>query len=301
MSIEIVEKNNKLVFEPLEPGNGHTLGVLLRRTLLNQLSGAAPIAVRIKDIDEYVKHEFTTIKGVRETVLHILLNIKKMRVELLGNEPKIIKARSSGGVLKAKDFEVPNEVKIINKDLEIANIDAAADVTIEVIVAKGKGYMLAETVKNKYSKDIKEFLGIEPKLNIIFLDALFSPIVRVNYKVNEVSHPIKGKYDSLELEVESDGSITATEAIKEAAVIVAKILSNIAPDRITVLDVYEEPQAPIIINKSIEELGLDEEIQDILKTEGITTLSQLKERLNSGALKAFLKEKHIQKIKKIIQ
>lgn len=300
MSIEVVEKENKVVVEGLERGNGHTLGVALRRTLLNQLTGAAPIAVRMKDVDEYVKHEFSTIKGVRENVLQIILNIKKIRVELLGSQPQIMKLEAKTGSVRAGEFITPNEVRIINPDIQIANLDAGANITIEVIVARGKGYMLAEEVKSRYMKDIRDFLGIDPKLNIIYLDALFSPVRRVNYKVSEVSHPLKGNYEILEFEIDTDGSITPREAIKSASTIVAELLSKFAPDRISVTQVYEEPVAPVI-EKSILELGLDEKIVEALKSEKITTLSELKERWSSGALKAFLKEKDLEKIEKILE
>lgn len=195
-----------LTVEPCSPGYGTTIGNALRRVLLSSLPGAAVTAVKMKGVD----HEFSAIKGIKEDVLEVILNLKTLRLKLHSAEPVKLHLSVTGDkVVTAADFEKNADVEIVNPELAIATItDKAAALEMEVTVAPGRGYRATE-------ERAKEKL----ELGNIAIDALYSPVLGVSYKVDATRVGEKTDYDKLILNVETDGTITPDEAVRQAVAI----------------------------------------------------------------------------------
>ncbi len=213
---KIIEKKgeNFAIFEVAElyPGYGTTIGNSLRRVLLSSIPGASITQIKIKGI----QHEFSTIPGVLEDVILIILNLKKLRFKLFSDEPQtaILKAKGEKEV-KAADFKLPSQVEIVNKDAHIATLtDKKADLEIEARIEKGIGYEPVERRK-------KEKLPI----GFIAIDAIFSPIKRVSYSVENMRVGERTDFDRLKIEIETDGSITPEEAFSYGSEILVKHFS----------------------------------------------------------------------------
>lgn len=207
----IKTEKNKAVFEieALYPGYGVTIGNALRRVLLSSLEGAAVTQIKIKG----VSHEFTTIPDVLEDVISIMLNVKQMRFKMLGFEPQraILKVKGEKDV-KGGDFELPSQLKLINPDCHIATLTTKnAKLEMEILVEKGVGYLPRE-------KEKKEKLEI----GVIPVDAIFSPVRRVTFKVENMRVGKRTDFDRLFLEIETDGTLSPEEALFEAS----EILTN---------------------------------------------------------------------------
>lgn len=209
---KVIKKDkNKAVFEieALYPGYGITIGNSLRRALLSSLSGAAITEVKIKD----VPHEFSTIKGVLEDVILILLNLKKVRFKTYSDEPQTGTLKVSGEKeVKADNFKLPPQLEIINKDLHIATLtDKKASLEMEIKIEKGVGYEPVETKK-------KPFAHTREKLEIgtIALDAIYTPIKNVAFRVENMRVGERTDYDKLILEIETDGTLTPEMAFSQA-------------------------------------------------------------------------------------
>lgn len=207
----IRKENNEAVFEieGLYPGYGLTLGNALRRVLLSSLPGAAVISVKIKGVD----HEFSTIPFVVEDVVELILNLKEIRFKIYGNEPQTISLKVKGErEVKAGDFETPSQVEIVNPQAHIATLtDKRANLEMEAVVEKGWGYVPTESRK-------KEKLSV----GTIAVDAVYTPIKKVNYEVENMRVGDRTDYNRLRLHIETDGTISPEEALKQAA----KILVN---------------------------------------------------------------------------
>jgi len=198
----------RFIVEPLDRGYGSTLGNSLRRVLLSSLYGAAITSIKI----EGVSHEFSTIKGVAEDVLQIILNLKEVRFKFYSDTPKIITLKSKGkGVVTAADIEHDAEIEIVNRDLVIANLDAGGKLEMEMVVEKGKGYVPSE--RNK-----KQTLPI----GYIPIDSLFTPVLKVNMNVEEVRVGQEIDHDRLVLDVWTDGTVKPDDAVRESAKILSK-------------------------------------------------------------------------------
>lgn len=216
-SIKLVaSEKNKAIFEisPLYPGYGITIGNALRRVLLSSIRGAAITTVKI----EGVLHEFSTIPGVLEDVIDILLNLKQVRIKYSGEEPIELQIEKSGeGEVYAGDIKAPSQVEIVNPELKICTItDKNASFKGTLIVERGYGYSPAE-------ERTKE--RVEP--GVIALDAIFSPITNVSYEVEDIVYKGRTDYNLLRLTIETDGSITPEEALKEACEILIKHFTEI--------------------------------------------------------------------------
>ncbi len=201
--------------EPLRTGYGMTLGNSLRRVLLSSISGAAITSVRING----VSHEFSTIKGVKEDVVEILQNLKGVRFKVYSEEPQVITLVKKGkGVVKAKDFQLNADVELVNPTAEIAHIDDdKSSVTIEATVETGRGYRaLDETGNDKKSSDM------------ILLDALFTPVLRVRYKIENTRVGQVTDLDRILLTIDTDGSISPQDAFEEANAILVSQYSALA-------------------------------------------------------------------------
>lgn len=195
-----------LTVEPCSPGYGTTVGNALRRVLLSSLPGAAVTAVKMKGVD----HEFSAIKGVKEDVLEVILNLKSLRLKLHSEEPvKLFLSVSGDKTVTAADFEKNADVEVVNPELVIASLtDKSSSLEMEVTVAPGRGYRTTE-------ERAKEKL----ELGNIAIDALYSPVLNVSYKVEATRVGDKTDYDKLVLRVETDGTMAPDAAIRQAVAI----------------------------------------------------------------------------------
>lgn len=251
----------RFVIDPLEQGYGQTLGAGLRRVLLSSLPGAAVTQVSVAGL----KHQFDTIKGVREDGIDLLLNIKKLRVKYKGEKAAHLSLSAKGkGEVKAEQIEAPSDVEIANPDLLIATLaDSKSKLDIDMQVEAGVGYSPAEDRKIN-------------KVGLIPLDADFSPVTRVNYKVEETRVGRLTNYDKLTLEIWTDGTIKPDVALTQAAQILVGYFDR-------VLAPHEVQQAPILQSAaslragslSIEELGLPTRIANALAKAGYETVADI--------------------------
>ena len=221
----IQEKDSSGVYEidGFYPGYGHTLGNSLRRIILLSLPGAAITSVKIKG----VSHEFSSIDGVKEDVINILLNLKNIRVKMLTDEPQILNLKVKGVKnVKAGDIDAPGQVEILNKDLHIASItDKNTELSIEMRVERGLGYVPKEVLQ----KDRVEIGAIAP-------DASFTPIRRVNYEVENMRVGDRTDFNRLRIFIETDGTVSPKEALEISIQIMIKQLKAIVG--------FEEPEEP---------------------------------------------------------
>ncbi|MGH3112902.1 MAG: DNA-directed RNA polymerase subunit alpha, partial [Gaiellaceae bacterium] len=191
---ELTEERGIFVIEPLDRGFGYTFGNSLRRVLLSSLEGAAVTSVKI----EGVAHEFTTLKGVREDVTDIILNLKSLVCLLHGDSPEVeVRLEKKGpGVVKASDIEAPADLEILNPDLEIANLSDKGKLELTMTIGRGRGYVSAEMNR-----------GPEHTIGVIPIDSIFSPVRRVSYDVEAARVGQRTDYDKLNLDVTTDGSV----------------------------------------------------------------------------------------------
>lgn len=229
------------------PGYGHTIGNSLRRIILSSLPGAAITQLKITGVG----HEFSTIQGVKEDVINIILNIKKVRVKLDSDEPQTITLKASGAkTFKAGDIELPSQVSIMNPEIEILTItDKNVDLTIEMTVEKGLGYIPKEDL-HKDRIDIGN----------IALDGVFTPIRRVHYETENMRVGDRTDFNRLIMSIETDGTMTPKEALEKAIEIMITQLKAIVGFKEEV-EVAPEPET-----ETVEVLETEEEIEDFLKT-----------------------------------
>lgn len=259
----------KFIAEPFEQGYGHTLGNSLRRLLLSSIEGTAVTAARIKN----VLHEFSTLKGVKEDVLEILFNLKKLRFKVYSPGPEILflKANKKNGAVYGKDIQVNNNVEVVNPDQLIATLDSDAELEMEIEVSRGRGYLPAEKQKRE-----------NLPLGTILLDASFSPVKKVHYEVENARVGHITDYDRLVLEIWTDGTIKPQDALAYAA----KILKDSAVIFIPYEETEEEKGVleevkPLdeklreILNQPIEVIELSIRASNCLKSEEIKTIGEL--------------------------
>jgi DNA-directed RNA polymerase subunit alpha len=280
--IECVEmsddkKYGKFVVEPLERGYGITLGNSLRRVLLSSLPGAAVTSVKI----EGVLHEFSTIPGVVEDTTSIILNLKLLAAKLYTDEPKVVRIEAQGErEVKAGDIIYDSgDVEILNKDLHIATLEPGGRLMMEITLEKGRGYVSAE--KNKKDNHV---IGIIP------VDAIFTPVPRVNYNIENTRVGQITDYDKLTLEVWTDGSIAPDEAVSSAAKIINEHLklfmglTEKVSDEVMMVE-KEEEKKDKILDMTIEELDLSVRSYNCLKRAGINTVEELIQRTEEEMMK----------------
>jgi DNA-directed RNA polymerase subunit alpha len=273
--IECVDKRpelnyGKFVIEPLERGYGTTLGNSLRRVLLSSLPGAAVTSIKI----DGVLHEFSTIPNVVEDTTEIILNIKKMVLKYEGNERKIIRLEHSGaGELKASDITPDAEVDILNPEQHLAVLDEGAKLYMELTVEKGRGYVSAD----------QQPLKNEDIVGLIPIDSIFTPVNRVNFTVENARVGKRTDYDSLTLEIWTNGSISPEEAISFSAKILIdylKLFTEIDDTyaQVEILVEKEEEKKDKVLEMSIEELELSVRASNGLKRANINTVGDLIEK-----------------------
>ena len=258
----------KVVAEPLEKGFGQTIGNSLRRILLSSIQGAAVTAIQI----DGVLHEFSSIKGVREDVTDIVLNVKNLAIKLNSDGPKKLILDSEGPKeIKAKDITLVSGVEILNPEQTICNLDEKTKFHMELVVKNGRGYVLAQ--KNK-SEDTP--------LGMIAIDSLFSPVKKVSFKVDSTRAGSALDYDKLVMEVETNGTVAAEDAIAFAARIFQDQLSmfvNFEDPQEVVKEVKStEPEFNRNLLKRVEELELSVRSMNCLKNDNIIYIGDLTKR-----------------------
>ena len=251
----------KFVISPLERGYGDTLGNSLRRVLLTSLPGAAVTIVRIAGI----RHQFSSLKGMKEDVVEFLLNLKKVRFSYSGEKTvKVALSVKSAGEVKAKDIKIPASVTIANPELVLATLNKGAKLEAEMEIEAGAGYSPAEDRTGGP-------IGTVP------LDASFSPIQRVNYKVEETRVGRFTNFDKLILEVWTDGTITPKEATVSAAKILVSYFNQIvSPKKVEKKEAKEDVDIIGPVGKlSVEEIGLPTRVANALVKAGYETVEEL--------------------------
>jgi len=262
----------KFIAEPYEKGYGHTIGNSFRRILLSSIEGAAVVAVKIKG----TTHEYSFLDGIKEDVMTIILNLKKLRLRLNNEERVTLRISEKGKkIVKASDIEPNSAVEIINKDLEIATLEHGAKFEAELEVCKGTGYMTSEEIRKEISL---------PQ-DYIPMDALFSPVKKVYYTVENARVGQKTDYDKLIIEVWTDGSITPKEAVDKAANLLNFSLSPFIPERKVIAKeekVSEEvsesttdEEIKELLNQSVEMIELSSRAANCLKVANIRTIGEL--------------------------
>jgi DNA-directed RNA polymerase subunit alpha len=266
----------KFACEPLERGYGITLGNALRRILLSSLQGAAITSARI----DGVLHEFSSVPGVREDVTDIILNLKEVRLKLHGEEPRAVRVDKSGdGTVKAGDFICPPEVEILNPEQHIATLSKDGRLRMEMQVKAGKGYVAAE---GNAEEDAP--IGVMP------MDAVFSPIRKVNYVVTQARVGQITDYDKLTMEIWTDGSLLPEDALAYAAKILKEQLTPfINFDEAMEPQTHEvvEEETPLNDNlfRTVDELELSVRSANCLKNANIRYIGELVQKSEAEMLK----------------
>jgi len=248
----VLEEGNKGVFEidGLYPGYGHTLGNSLRRIILSSLPGASITSIKI----DGVSHEFSTIEGVKEDVIVIILNLKKTRFKMLSDEPQTVSLSIKGPKdVTASDIKTSGQVEILNPDLHIASVTGKVNLDIEMTIEKGLGFIPKEILQ-------KEKVDV----GTITVDAIFTPIRRVSYEVENMRVGDKTNHNRLRMSIETDGTLTPREALSKCIEIMINQLKAIID--------FKEPEEEIKVEKKLnteekkEEDKKGEDFTDILKT-----------------------------------
>jgi DNA-directed RNA polymerase subunit alpha len=269
VSEEVTDRRGVFEIEPLDRGFGHTFGNSLRRVLLSSLEGAAVTSVKI----EGVAHEFTTIEGVREDVIDIILNLKVLVCRLHGESPEIeVRLDKKGaGAVTAADIQTPADLEILNPELQIAELSGKGHLEMTLTIGRGRGYVPADQ-----NRAPDQAIGVIP------VDAMFSPVRRVAYEVEAARVGQRTDYDKLMLDVTTDGSVDPKDAVAEAAEILIRQLAIFtdldAMQSLAEAPVEEEaefPQARGMENFPIEELELGVRSYNCLKRVGIETIGDL--------------------------
>lgn len=270
----LTDSYGKLIAEPLERGFGITIGNSLRRILLSSIEGAAVTALKLTG----VMHEFTTMDGVKEDVVDIILNVKGLEFAIDGNaRARTAKVKVKGpGVVTGADFQFDSAVRLLNPDRHIATMDKGAMFEGEFYIDKGTGYVSAEFNKDE-----------EYPVDVISVDSNYSPVKKVNFTVEKARVGRSTDYDKLVLEVWTNGAISPKAAISQAASIIAEHMSffvferdenDMEPDSIASKGMHSEAIFNDNLNKSVEELELSVRAHNCLKNADIKTIADLVER-----------------------
>lgn len=281
----------RVSMQPFERGFGHTLGNALRRILLSSMSGFAPTEVIIN----HVLHEYTTLEGVQEDIVDILLNIKGIVFKLHGrSEVNLTLNKTGSGAVLAGDIDLPHDVEIINPDYVICHLANNGSIEIEIKVEQGRGY---QTVSGR--RMVRE----ENRIGAIQLDASFSPISRVNFEVEPARVEQRTDLDRLVLDVETNGSIDPEEAVRSAARILIDQMSIFADLQGTPVEEVEEKAPPIdpILLRPVDDLELTVRSANCLKAEDIYYIGDLIQRTETELLKTpNLGRKSLNEIKEVL-
>lgn len=270
--LKLIELNGtygKFEIEPLERGYGNTLGNSLRRVLYSSLPGTAVKWIKIPN----VLHEFSTVKGVNEDVVEIILNLKNLNAKILSDDSeKVLQIKkSTPGIVCAGDIITDSDVEILNKDLYICSLEKGETFDMEICLVKGRGYKPAD--KNKQ-------VG---KIGVLAVDSIFTPVKKVNFTVENARVGQDSNYDKLTIEVFTDGSINPEEAISLGAKIMSdhlKLFISLTDgiDSLETMVEKEEDKKEKVLEMTIEELDLSVRSYNCLKRAGINTVEELTQK-----------------------
>jgi DNA-directed RNA polymerase subunit alpha len=295
ISVEALAANQaKVVMEPFERGYGHTLGNALRRVLLSSMVGFAPTEVAIGG----VVHEYSTLDGVQEDVVNLLLNLKGVVFKLQSRDEVTINLRKEGlGVVCAKDIDLPHDVEIINPEHVIAHLSAGGKLDMQIKVEKGRGYVPGNM--RQYQDEATKLIGR------IVLDASFSPVSRVSYAVESARVEQRTDLDRLVMTIETNGVISPEESIRQAASILvdqlvvfaalesSQVAGDLAPSRSAMVD-------PLLM-RPVDDLELTVRSANCLKAENIYYIGDLIQRTENELLKTpNLGRKSLNEIKDVL-
>ena len=259
------EHRQRFAVGPLEPGFGHTLGNSLRRTLLSSIPGAAITTARFDDS----LHEFDTIAGVSEDVTDIILNLKDIVVTSVSEEPVTMRLDARGaGIVTAGDIECPADVEVLNTDLHIATLNSKGRLAIDLTVEQGRGYLSSNR------EDDNRVIGVIP------IDAIFSPVRRVSFQVEPTRVEQSTNYDRLVIEIETDGSITPSDALASAGATLRSLVDLVAsmsdePQGLELGELVDATVSSPDLDLPIEDLDLSERPNNCLKRAQVNTVGEL--------------------------
>src|SRR5688572_27420762 len=269
------QRKARLVAEPLERGFGVTLGNALRRVLLSSLQGAAVTSVQI----DGVVHEFSSMEGVREDVVDIVLNIKQLALRMHAEGPKRMTLRATGpGAVTAGQIEAGSDIEILNKDHVLCTLDEGASIRMEFTVTNGKGYVAAEMNRPE-----------DAPIGLIAVDALYSPVKRVAYRVEPTRQGQSLDYDKLIMDLETNGAVTPVDAVAYAA--------RILQDQLQIFITFEEPKKKVegeakpelpfnpALLKKVDELELSVRSANCLKNDNIVYIGDLIQKTEAEMLR----------------
>ena len=265
-----------VIAEPLERGFGLTLGNALRRVLMSSLQGAAVTAIQI----DGVVHEFSSLEGVREDVVDIVLNIKQLALRMHAEGPKRMTLRATGpGAVTAGQIDVPSDIEVLNPDHVICTLDEGASVRMELTVQNGKGYVASELNRPE-----------DAPIGLIAVDALYSPVKRVAYRVEPTRQGQSLDYDKLILEVETNGAVSPVDAVAYA--------SRILQDQLQIFITFDEPKKAVeavdgkpdlpfnpALLKKVDELELSVRSANCLKNDNIVYIGDLIQKTEGEMLR----------------
>lgn len=280
----LVEENEngtfaKFTVEPLDRGYGITLGNCMRRTILSALPGAAPIAIRIAGVN----HEFSSIKGVKEDVTDIVLNIKNLAVKTtvldMDFKTSIYLKSNQSGELYARDIITNDQVEVLNPDLLICTLDKGADLDMEIIIGRGRGYVPASS--NKHADD---------PIGYIAVDSIFTPVKGVVYSVENTRVGQRIDYDKLVLEVETNGTLPAKSVVSLSAKIIDEHIMMFvglveSMGSLSILKDDEKTEQSRLLEMTIEDMDLSVRSNNCLRRAGILTVDDLVKKSRDDMLK----------------
>jgi len=281
----------RVTMEPFERGYGHTLGNALRRTLLSSMPGYAATEVKIAG----VLHEYSTIDGVQEDVVDILLNLKGVVLKMHGRDEAVLTLKKSGeGIVTAGDIEQQHDIEIVNPDHVIAHLAAGGKLDMQIKVEQGRGYLAATT-----RKAIDEGRSV----GSILLDASFSPVRRVSYSVESARVEQRTDLDKLIMDIETNGAIEPEEAVRYAARILVEQLSIFADLKGMPASIEEKKATQIdpVLLRPVDDLELTVRSANCLKAENIYYIGDLIQRTETELLKTpNLGRKSLNEIKEVL-
>jgi DNA-directed RNA polymerase subunit alpha len=260
---KVTDTRSIVTIEPLEQGYGHTLGNAMRRVLLTSLPGYAITQVRIDGVD----HQYSTLEGMTEDIVQLILNLKQVRIMSTNSEAGTLKLSVKGEKdVTAADIECSAGYEVVNKSLSIAKLAKGKSLNVEMVVEPGIGYVLADDQKAKAIGDI-------------VVDALFSPILKVSYTVESTRVGRRTDFDKLVMDIDTNGSLTALEAVNKAARILARqftqVFEPVLPEVETpVLEL--SPEETEVLRLTVEELDLPTRIANALRKGGFKTVGDLR-------------------------
>ncbi len=287
----VTDTRARVVLEPLERGFGHTLGNALRRILLSSMTGAAVIEVEI----EGVLHEYTTIEGVQEDVVDILLNLKGIAIRMESDSAKLTLNKKGPGVVTAGDITLDHNVEIINPGHVIANLTKAGELNMILKISKGRGYQPASARAGEEDED--------RPIGRLVLDASFSPVHRVAYVVDTARVEQRTDLDKLIIDLDTNGTIDPEEAIRTAATILQDQLSTFVDlsGKEEVEAANEEPEVDPVLLRPVDDLELTVRSANCLKAEQIYYIGDLIQRTEVELLKTpNLGKKSLTEIKDVL-